>query len=184
MAKITKTEKGQPLNRTEVAGYFGVSLTTVDNWVRNGCPQQQRGKQGVAALFNSCAVHTWLVNTAVEQATGKGKGAAEPDGFKERLLAAQAEMAELELAKAKAEVIALPQVEKALSNAFASVQAAMRALPSRVARMVIGETDEARFKGVLLEEIDQALSALASVNLFVGGDDEALVDPDDLGDDE
>lgn len=180
MAKITKAEKGQPLNRAQVADFFGVSLTTVDNWCRAGCPMVQRGKQGVAAIFNSAAVHTWLVDTDVAQATGKGKPADGGDS-KERLLAAQAELAELELAKAKGEVVALPQVERALSNAFASVQAGMRALPARIARLIIGETDEVRFKSVMLKEIDQALSALATVDL-AGSDDDALTDPDDLDD--
>jgi len=183
MPKIAKTDKGRHLNRQETADFFGYSLTTVDNWVRAGCPVVQRGSQGVTWIFNSRDVHTWLVDKAVEQATGKkgASGASNADEMKGRLVAAQAEMAELELAKAKQEVVALPQVERALSNAFAAIQAGMRNLPARVARLVIGETDEVRFKAVLLKEIDQALSSLADINLAGTGDeDEASMDPSEL----
>jgi phage terminase Nu1 subunit (DNA packaging protein) len=54
----------------------------------------------------------------------------------------------------------------------------MRNLPSRTVSLLIGETDERRYKRVLLEEIDQILEVLAKADLLAIDDD----DPDLQGD--
>ena len=86
-------------------------------------------------------------------------------------MAAETAKAELELAKLRQEVAPIDQMQRAMSMAFAEVKANMRNVPSRVTTLLIGEKNETRFKKVLLEEIDQALEALA---------DSVLVEEEDL----
>lgn len=78
-----------------------------------------------------------------------------------RKLKADATMSELELAKARAEVAPIAQMERIWERSFATVRANMLTIPSRVVTSLIGEHDERRFKAVLTEEIRQALTSAA-----------------------
>jgi len=156
-------DKGQRVNRTQLADVFGVSLPTVDGWVRAGCPVVQRGGRGVEWVFNTAAVAQWIKDRAVEGATG-GQ-AKDLDDIEKRTKAARMSLAELELAKAKGEVAELRLVERMVSRAFAEVRANMRTLPGRLVASLIGETDERTFKRVMLAEIDLVLEALTNASL-------------------
>jgi phage terminase Nu1 subunit (DNA packaging protein) len=59
--------------------------------------------------------------------------------LKRRKLAAETAKVELELAKARGEVVPLRQLERALANTFAEVKTNLRSIPSRVATAIIGE---------------------------------------------
>lgn len=59
----------------------------------------------------------------------------------------------------------MEQVEKTLARVFAEVRANLRTIPGRTVALLLGETDERRYKRVLLQEIDQTLENLASLDL-------------------
>lgn len=170
---MPRVENGQIVSRTELARFFGRSVTTIDHWINTGCPVVRRGRRGSPWEFRTSDVANWLIEKASEQAGGQNK-ATEAE-LKIRKLTAETEQAELALAIAKKEVTSLDQIERGLSTAFAEVKTALRALPSRVVTTLIGETDEVKFKAVMLEEIDRALDSLA---------DAALVNEYDLDDEE
>ena len=157
-----KTAKGQFLNRRDCANFFGVSEPTLDGWVRSGCPVK-KGSRGIASEFNSAEVAHWLRVKAREE--GAGTSQADEAELKRRKLSAETAMAELELAKSKGLVAPVDQVERMVARAFAEVRANLRNIPGRVVSTLIGETSERTFKRVLLEEIDQALEALANADL-------------------
>lgn len=46
-------------NKADLANWFGVSLTTVDQWLRRGCPYIQRGERGKQWRFDFLAVCKW-----------------------------------------------------------------------------------------------------------------------------
>ncbi|MCC5810046.1 MAG: DUF1441 family protein [Ectothiorhodospiraceae bacterium] len=46
-------------NKAEVAEFFGVSLPTVDSWIRRGCPVVQTGRRGVSWVLDLRAVAEW-----------------------------------------------------------------------------------------------------------------------------
>ena len=54
------------LNRAELAKAFGVSLTTVDAWVRRGCPYVSRGSNGREWQFDPLAVAHWRLGNQDE----------------------------------------------------------------------------------------------------------------------
>jgi phage terminase Nu1 subunit (DNA packaging protein) len=170
--------KGQIVSRQGLAEFFGVALPTVDHWVRIGMPVVTRGGVGKKWEFNTAAVAGWREDQARENATGSAPNDATE--LKLRQLAAKTAQAELELARAKAEVAPVDQMRRAMQSAFAEVKANIRNVPSRAVRMLIGETDEVRFKRVLLEEIDQALEALAEADLI----DEDAIDDMEGGDED
>jgi len=169
------TGKGKQVNRGGIADLLGVCATTVDAWVRAGCPVVQRGSRGIEWVFNTAEVARWLRDKAVEQAAGTET--LDEKELKIRKLAAEAKLLELELAKAQELVAPLEQVERMVQRAFAEVRAGIRNVPGRVVAMLIGESDERRFKQVLGSELDQALEALANTDL--AGGDEADDEPGD-----
>jgi terminase small subunit / prophage DNA-packing protein len=171
---MARKGRGQQVSKTELAEFFGTSSTTVEHWIRVGCPYVQRGGRGKQWIFSTAEVHDWRLDRLREETSGKGT--VDEKTLKNRKLAADVERAELELAKSRGEVAPLWQVQKAMAKAFAEVRANMRTIPSRVVSSLIGETDEVRFKAVLLDEIDQALEAMANADLV---DDDDLAPEDD-----
>lgn len=155
--------RGQTVGKREIAEIFGVADTTVDQWIRRGCPILQRGAKGIQWQINTADVSEWLKQRAVEDVSGDTL--ADESELKRRKLAAETAKAELELAKVKGEVVPLRQLERALSNTFAEVKTNMRNVPGRVATSLIGETSELRIKEVVLAEIDLALDALTEFDL-------------------
>ncbi|WP_298938126.1 terminase small subunit [uncultured Ruegeria sp.] len=160
-----KRGRGLILNRTETADQFGIAMTTLDDWVRRDCPVVQRGGRGRPWQFNTADLMKW--READIRAQSQGVQSASADELKRRKLEAETEMAELDLAKAKDLVAPIEQIERALSKAFGEVRANLRnVVPGRAARRLVGETNQTIIKVVLLEEIDQALEALADNDLI------------------
>lgn len=50
-------------NRAEVAFIFGVAKTTIDSWVRRGCPVKKKAEgKGKPAQFDTVEVFRWAIN--------------------------------------------------------------------------------------------------------------------------
>ena len=163
--------RGQTVGKREIAQIFGVAETTVNEWVRRGCPVMQRGGKGVAWQVNTADVSEWLKQRAVEDVAGDTL--ADESELKRRKLAADTAKAELELAKVKGEVVPLKQLERSLANTFAEVKTNIRNVPSRVSTTLLGEDSETRIKEVILGEIDLALEAMDEFDIH---DDEVSED--------
>lgn len=158
--------RGQKVNRAELSAFFGVSLVTVDAWVKAGCPFDERGNgtRGSQWKFDTADVAAWRVKRAVEEATGDG--VQDKEALANRKKLADTRLAELELAKALEQVAPLDQVERALSKVFAEIRAKLGNLPGRVAPRLVGENDERVLKSVLAQEIDAALEVLADLDVL------------------
>lgn len=168
--------KGKIISRTELAEYFGVSGPTVDHWVRTGCPYVERGGKGMAWKFNTADVINWRIESRLAEGE-QDEDEIDERKLRARQLKAKTLAAELELEKARGTVAPLDQVNRAIASAFAEVRANMRNIPARVTTTLIGETDEAKFKAVMLAEIDQALEALADTDLL--NDEDPEIDDED-----
>lgn len=174
---MAKTIKGRTVNRSGLAEVFGVALPTVDRWRKDGCPVVTVGGRTREWEFDTAAVANWLRERDVIAATGDK--VTDKDELQRRKLSAETEKAELELAKVKGEVAPLDQVERAVAKAFAEVRAGMRNLPQRTVSMLIGETDERRFKTVMMGEIDEVLKSLNAVSLLDGYDEDGESDEEE-----
>ncbi len=164
-----KVGRGRNLNRAEMAEFCGIALTTLDDWLRRGCPYVQRGSKGKAWVFNSAKVVQWRADDIRSETAGVQVASA--DELKRRKLEAETELVELELAEAKGLVAPIEQMERAQSKAFGEVRANLRnVLPARTAGRIAGEKNETKIKAVLLEEIDLALEALSDGDLISESD--------------
>lgn len=81
---------------------------------------------------------------------------------KTRKIKAEAEIVEMEAAQMAGELVAVVDVKHSWANLASEVCIRMRNVPTRVIPMILGDTDERRMKDILLNEIDQALSAIAN----------------------
>ncbi len=163
--------KGREVNREELAETFGVSLNTVSSWTRNGCPFEQRGRQGKPWKFNTRDVSEWLREQARMEAAGEGP--MDEVELKLRKLAAETAQAELDLAQARKQVAPIDEFERARAMENATIRANVMNVPSRVVSQLIGETSEARFKDVLSAELIQALEAAAESDIELEEEDDA-----------
>lgn len=166
MAKANKL--GGIVNRAELANICGVSLPTIDDWVRRGCPIVSRGGRGKAWEFNTADVQGWRIADEVARALGSAP-TSEKD-LKLRRMKALTELDELELAKARGEVAPLDEIRRVVVAAFAEVRASLLVVPARLAPQLIGEIDERSIKAAILTEIRLALEALANNGLVAETD--------------
>jgi len=153
---MTSAVKGQNVSRAGLAEVFGVALTTIDSWVKKGCPVVARGHgKGQEWKFNTAQISAWLQDEAVDRATG-----GIPDDFetlKCRKMLADAQLAELELAQKKGEVAHIEEFERMWSLAMGQLRQNILGVPQRAVLQLIGETDERKFKTKLRAEIVLAL---------------------------
>ena len=155
--------KGKQVTRQALADVFGVSLPTIDAWVRKGCPFVEKGGRGQEWKFNTASVSTWLRDRDVEEATG-----GIPDDLEELKLReqkAKTELTELELATKKGEVALIAEFERAQAMVFAAIRANIMNVPQRAVLQLLGETDERAFKEKLKAELVLALETSAEEEL-------------------
>lgn len=53
-------------NKAEAAEWFGVSIPSIDAWLRRGCPYVQRGERGKQWVLDLLAVSEWRFSGATE----------------------------------------------------------------------------------------------------------------------
>ena len=161
---MTNAVKGQNVSRAGLADVFGVALTTVDSWVKKGCPVVVRGHgKGQEWKFNTAQISSWLQDEAVDRAIGDIPD--DMDELKLRKQKAETELAELELAEKKGEVALIAEFERAQSMVFAAIRANIMNVPQRAVLQLLGETDERTFKEKLKAELILALETSAEEEL-------------------
>lgn len=158
------------VNRQELAQAMGVSLPTVDRWVRDGAPVKVRGSKGIPWEFELPAVVTWWGERQRQAAAGSAPTDAED--AKRRKACAEAELAELELAKAKGEVAPVRDFERAQAKIMAVIRQNVLNVPQRAVLKLLGETDEGAFKAKLRAELSMALEQSAQADIDLGDDDD------------
>jgi phage terminase Nu1 subunit (DNA packaging protein) len=157
------------LNRQELSQAMGVSLPTVERWIRDGCPFKQRGTKGTAWVFFLPDVVAWWGQRQRESAAGSAP--TDIEDARRRKLSAEAAMAELELAKARGEVAPIREFEMTQSRMMATIRTNILNVPSRVVLQLLGETDEKTFKAKLRAELTLALEQSANDDFDIEDDD-------------
>lgn len=150
---------GKTVNRSETAELFGVSLTTVDNWRRSGCPTIKDGK---SVLFNSADVSTWLRERDVRQALG-GADNVTVDEARRRREAAEAGLAELRLAKERRLVVAVEDVQAIVADEYAATRSRLLAIHGNVEMSIahlVTPAVLAQVAGAVKAEVAEALEGL------------------------
>lgn len=165
------------VNRTGLATAFGVSMPTVDAWIKAGCPVAQRASKGVQWAFDPKAVMEWRIERAVAEATGEK--VQDEDAIDLRKKKAQMLRAELEVAEAMKLVAPIREFERAMAKMCAEIRSNVLNVPQRVVTQLVGCTDEAQFKVVLRAELVLALQAASNAELTLS--DEESTENEDAG---
>ena len=98
-------------------------------------------------------------------------GVVSIDVARQRKTAAEAELAEIELAKARADVVGIEDVAKQWDTILTGVRTRLLAMPTKVAPMVAPETDQSLVKEVIEDAVHTALGELAAgLSDDTGGD--------------
>lgn len=116
------------------------------------------------------------INYLKSKNTARGTGQLDFNAEKARLTKAQADIAEVNLAKVRGNVVGVEQVERNLANVFAEVRANMRNIPTRVSAQLVGEADERVIRKKILEEIDIVLEAIAETRAVIEATEDASDD--------
>ncbi len=161
---------GVKLNRSGLAEHMGVSLPTVDRWVKSGAPVVRRGSRGVEWSFDLTDVISWYAERTADARAGAVDDIEE---IERRTARAKMERAELELAIAKSEVAPVSEFERAQSAIMASIRQNIMNVPSRAVLQLLGETNESEFKRKLRAELTAALEQAARAEIEIDYDDAA-----------
>lgn len=150
------------VNRGHLAQIFGVNLTTVDDFVRQGMPYKQKasvkGKQPWEFETKYCII--WY-------ATKDKAKAPEDDGdtlaqakFRER--SAVAGLREYELAEKQKEMVNVADVAAQVEEEYAVVKSRLRAIPGRLAQPLSVVSDPSSIERLIKIEVDSALESLST----------------------
>ena len=137
---------------------FGKDRRTVATAIREVPPMSRKGR---VELYRLTDVLPCLIAAPKP---------ADLEDAKARKLTAEAELAEIELAKARAEVVVIAEVAKLVGEDYAAVRAKLLAIPSKLAPQMAIEPTEAGCRALLQRAINEALDELVRA---VGGGDES-----------
>jgi terminase small subunit / prophage DNA-packing protein len=150
------------MNRSQLAELLAVNLTTVDNWVREGCPFVKRPvRAGVGNWeFSPAAVVQWRIDRERQSALGDLAKVDEAEA-RRRKMAAEAGLAELELQIKNGNAVAIADQERIWVQMVGSARARLLAIPTKVGPSVAIEADAVACQSMIEAAITEALSELA-----------------------
>ena len=137
---------------------LNVSEVHVGRLVKEGMPKEARGKYDLGKCM------LWYIRY-LQGALKRRSGNVDETGRTEsherlRLLSAEAELKELELARERGDFIALPDLEKMLTDLVVTTKARILAVSQRVSAQLVG-LDRPSIEAELNKELKTALSYLA-----------------------
>lgn len=168
--------RGAEATAGAVAGLLGLSERRIRQLAERGV--LDRTPRGHYVLADAIAAYAGFLRQGADAAGGTPAG-EDYATARARHESAKATMAEIELAKARGEVVPIEDVERAWSRAFAELRTNILNVPGRAFRQLVGETNEQRFKGALRAELSAALEATAQADMVDDEPDDADADEDE-----
>jgi phage terminase Nu1 subunit (DNA packaging protein) len=137
---------------------LNISEARIGQLAKEGMPKEARGKYDLGKCM------LWYIRY-LQAALKRRSGATGESGRTEqterlRLLSAEAELKELELARERGEFIALPDLEKMLTDLVTTTKARILAVSQRISGQLVG-LDRPSIEAELNKELKTALSYLA-----------------------
>lgn len=157
-------------NRTELSQILGISLTTVDSYVREGMPAEERAdrSRGKQWEFDTTKVINWLIARALERERGGARadgGAESWQDARARNIAVTANLRELEYKQKLGELVSIDDVAEKVGQEYAVVKSRLRAIPGRMAQILSPEMLPEEVERRLKEEVRASLAALSEQTL-------------------
>ena len=147
---------------TKVASFLNLDERRIQQLVKEGMPREARGQYDPikCAGWYIRYLQNALEKKAVPNLDGGFVGEREE---RVRLLRADADLREMELAKERGLLVALPDVERTLSDLVQTTKARILAIPPRLAPELVGETQRTMIQAKLERACVEALAYLAKV---------------------
>lgn len=148
------------LSKPDFCGMFGLSESQLTRLFAQGMPHEKAANRKVYVPMPTGRIwyHAYLEE--------KGRKAGAPKDFDEgraRKMMAEAELAELDLAKARAELMTLTDYTQAIEDTYTRVRAKLVNFPARAAPIVFGASSiqdaERRLRPICDETIDELRAA-------------------------
>jgi phage terminase Nu1 subunit (DNA packaging protein) len=138
-------------------------------------PRQDRGRYELAPTVQA------YIRYLQDRIAGRTEdGSNDWSAARAKHMAMKAELAEIELKKARAEVIAADEVKRAWAAILGEVRAALLGTtPVRIAQLVQGVTDSTELKRIVKTEIEDAMRAISKADIEKILRDQVVKDPDD-----
>ena len=149
MAKVAETLTG-----AELASALGVQTGTVTMWKADGCPHRQQSGRAVYVLKQ---VVDWRIAQARAAAAPLDKEAEQV-----RKLKAEADRVEIDVAKARGELVPVTAFETAIAGEHERLRGALLKMPSQFAYIVAERTGCAMgvAQSILADIADETLAEL------------------------
>lgn len=175
------------LNRTELADVLGVSMPTITAWMGDGMPYVDGGGKGKPFRFDSLACIEWWAENKRRRKPSPGPANdpfAEPGDVPEsydeadrRKMVANADKAELELAKAAGKVVEIEDVAAAVADMHVKVRTRLLGLGNKVrVRVSAYLNGDKRAVEEVVSTVEEAVAdAMAEIkdDPFDDGDDDS-----------
>lgn len=159
--------KGQVVNKAGLGRVAGVTLKTVDDWVRRGLPVLTKGTNGQQWRIDTAAAIDWIVSQRVALARAQGVTPSSAGGdldLNEQRARESKERADkyaLENAKARRELIPIEDVIDHWGKMISAAKRQLRGVPVRARSAGVLPDLSPQGAADLLRLIDEALPELA-----------------------
>ena len=152
---------------SKVAAFLNLDERRVQQLVKEGMPRESRGQYDPikCAHFYIRFLQHALEKKSVPTLDGGFVGEREE---RIRLLRADADLREMELAKERGLMVALPDIESMLTDLVLTTKARILAIPPRLAPELVGETSRVMIQAKLERACKESLSYLANRGNYGG----------------
>jgi phage terminase Nu1 subunit (DNA packaging protein) len=150
----------------KVAKALNITVRRVQQLAQEGMPRDGRGKYDLAQCMLWYIRYLQKIVDTRQMPDSVGGNSLQV--ARERLVSAQADREELELAKVRGELIPVSLFEQVMSKHITSARQRLLTLPSNVAHMLEGETRDV-IKGRLAAEIRNVLTSMGEQNEHQAG---------------
>jgi hypothetical protein len=144
------------ISKRHFAETYGVSESQLERLFQQGMPHEKQSSRKIAIPMPAGRVwyHDYLVDKGRRQAAPK-----DLDEAKQRKMAAEAELAELELSEKRGELMTVSDFAKITGEAFSRARARLQNLAPRVAAAAFGAPTipeaQARIEPLVIEVLDE-----------------------------
>jgi phage terminase Nu1 subunit (DNA packaging protein) len=150
------------VNRGELAELCGVSVVTIDSWVRDGAPYVRRPvRKGVGQWeFNPGSVIQWRIDMERQSALGDLAKVDEQEA-RRRKLAAEAGLAELELQLKNGGAVAVADQERVWVQMVGAARSRLLSIPTKLGPAIAIEVDPIVCQSLIQGAMVEALTELS-----------------------
>jgi len=148
------------VSQAQLAKELGLTAARISQLRSEGLPEPTKGKFDLVDCFR---FYTRFLQRALAHRTvpEAGSGHRGITAARERKLAAEAEMAEYELARVRREMVAIPDIERSWVTLITTARSHLLAVAARVTPRILGELDREKVQRAVDDEIRAALTEVS-----------------------